>query len=103
LLNTLSDLADALHHHQTSKPWPVMALLHPRNIVKHPRGAGFDPSMVAIDALTLTPHGIKRHDGIFEREHRQQLGDGGDFVGFLIDLGLSQYQTLASRKGRDDV
>jgi len=53
--------------------------------------------------IALTAHHVQRGDGAFEHEHCQQFRNGRDFVGFLIHLGLSQYQALASRKGRDGV
>jgi len=48
--------------------------------------------------LPLAAHGVDRHHRAFDRKHIDQCGDGCDFVGFLRDLHLPQYQLLPRRE-----
>ena len=53
--------------------------------------------------LLLAAHGVDGDDRPLQREQLQQLGDGGDLVGFLRHLGLAEHQALPARPGRDHV
>ena len=52
---------------------------------------------------TLATHRVDRHDRPLDGKHVQKLGNGGDLVGLLGHLDLSEHEALACGKGRDHV
>lgn len=51
----------------------------------------------------MAVEGIDRHDGAVERQHLQQLGDGGDLVGLGIGGNLREHEALIAAPGADHV
>ena len=47
----------------------------------------------------MAVEGIDGHDGAVERQHLQQFGDGGDFVGLGIGSDLSEHEALIAAPG----
>ena len=53
--------------------------------------------------LSLAAHGVDGDDAAIQVQHLQQLGNGGDLVGFLVGLHLAQGQVLLGGPGADPV
>ena len=53
--------------------------------------------------VLLATHGVKAHDMTFQIESVNQLGHGGDFVGFSIHNELAEGQLVVSRPRADEV
>ncbi|MNP66398.1 hypothetical protein D3C76_1621080 [compost metagenome] len=53
--------------------------------------------------LGLAPHGIDGHQTAFDVEQRQQLGNGGDFIGLGVGFYLSEHQLIGGGIGTDHV
>src|SRR3954468_16168301 len=68
---------------------------------------GQDVVAVLIDDLsgdvTLAVEGIDGHDRSLERQHLQQLGHGGDLIGFRLGGDLGQDEALVTAPGGDHV
>lgn len=46
--------------------------------------------------ILLTTHGIERHQGIFQHQTVQQLGNGRDLVGLIVHAPLAHALTQCS-------
>lgn len=53
--------------------------------------------------VALTVEGIDGHDRSLQRQHFQQLGHGGDLVGFFVSGDLRQDEALIAAPGGDHV
>ena len=53
--------------------------------------------------LPLAAHSVDSDDAAMQVQHLQQLGNGGDLVGFLVSLDLAHGQALLRRPGADHV
>ena len=53
--------------------------------------------------LGLAAHGVNGDDAPAQLQQRQQLGDGGDFVGMGLGAGLAQHQVILGGPGAHQV
>ena len=53
--------------------------------------------------VLLATHGVKTHDVTFNIESVDQLGHGGNFVGFSIHHELAEGQLVVNRPRADEV
>ncbi len=53
--------------------------------------------------LPLAAHGINRHQAPSEGQLPQEFGQGGDLIGFVLDLDLSQHQAIGRGPGTHQV
>ena len=53
--------------------------------------------------LGLAAHGVDGDDAPAQLQQRQQLGDGGDFVGMGLGAGLAQHQVILGGPGAHQV
>ena len=92
-------------------------VLHGVDLLEGPLGCGQHGRLIALEreqvvpALVadelgnghLTPHRIDADQTVGDVEDSEEFGDGGDLIGFAIDLDLAEEQVLVDRPGIDEV